>query len=176
MSTHARAYFVVVLLARGVVVRGKIKVMEKYAEWANEPDARRHAAEDALGQHIMQSLQCIMQVHARQYAALIPSASPEEIQSLARKAALDGIYAMVMLLDGVASSSLDENHGVEYSLSARILEFKVKSTEVKVELPQSEDRVVLKSFRPSETENVETIELTPEGDGLCYAFHRWLEE
>lgn len=144
-----------------------------YEQWSVEQDARQYAAEDVFGRHLMQSLENLLHVTAPRYTEMIQTAPAEAVQALARKAALDGVYAVMMLLDGVASSPIDDSHDIEYRLTARILEF--EGPIATVEVPLEEDKsVTLSSFRPAKSECVETIELTA-GDGLCYAFHNWKE-
>lgn len=112
-----------------------------YAHWPREPQARWMQAGNTFGRHLMSA--------ARDYAlARIPaSASPAE-HEVATKAALDAIYGMMMLLDGVAESKIDETHTIRYALVARV-------------------------FASGQREAIEQFELAPEGDGLCLGFHGW---
>lgn len=144
-----------------------------YDQWPVEQEPRQYAAEDVFGRHLMQSLENLLHVTTHRHTEMIQTAPMEEVQALARKAAMDGVYAVMMLLDGVASSSIDDNHYIEYRLTARIMEF--DGPIATVEVPLEEDKsVTLSSFRPAKRKCVETIELTA-GDGLCYAFHNWKE-
>jgi hypothetical protein len=60
----------------------------------------------------------------------------------------------MMLLDGVASSDIDNSHSIEYALQCRIFG------------PDPEGSRKAKVL--------ETIELGPESDGLCGSYHGWL--
>ena len=87
---------------------------------------------------------------ARDYAfERIPDGTPREQRELAEKAALDAIYGVMMLLDGVADTPIDEHHRAEYMLSLRVLS-------------ESGDAPV------------EQFELAPDGDGMCMGFHGWV--
>jgi hypothetical protein len=58
---------------------------------------------------------------ARAYAlSRIPASAGAEAQELARQAALDAIYGMVMLFDGAAPLSVAPDHSAEYVLLAGI--------------------------------------------------------
>jgi len=57
----------------------------------------------------------------------------------------------MMLFDGVIDSRIDEDHGVEFALIARI-------------------------FNEKSREYLEEIELAPDGDGLCMGIHMWEDE
>ena len=87
---------------------------------------------------------------SREYAlGRIPkSATPKE-RELAEKAALDAIYGVMMLLDGVSESRIDKDHVAGYVLFSRI-------------------------FASGQSEPVEELELAPDGDGLCMGFHGWV--
>ncbi|MFM9924704.1 hypothetical protein VLK31_17050 [Variovorax sp. H27-G14] len=102
--------------------------------WRTDPEGRWIDAANTFGHHLMQA--------ARDRAfARIPASATPECRDIARQAALDAIYGVLMLLDGVADSD-----GVRYALQARV--------------------------QPADT--AETIELAPDGDGLCMGFHGWV--
>jgi hypothetical protein len=85
---------------------------------------------------------------ARDYALeRIPEATSEAVRAVAKQAVLDALYGVMTVLEG--SPSIDADHRIQYVLSARIR-------------------------RGSTT--LETIELSPDGDGLCMGFHSWLNE
>ena len=79
-----------------------------------------------------------------------------------------------MVLDGVANSPIDADHGIEWKLQARILRYGGESQVAEVPM-EAGGSVILSSFRPNKTECVETVEVLPDGDGLCYAYHAWKE-
>jgi hypothetical protein len=113
-----------------------------YSDWPADPHHRWVAAGNAFGRHLMTA--------ARDYAfERIPASASPEAQELARKAALDAIYGMMMLLDGVPSSLTGPEHRAEYVLHSRIR--------------SRESGKVLEEF-----------ELAPGGDGLCMGFHGWV--
>jgi hypothetical protein len=113
-----------------------------YASWPSEVHARWIRAGNTFGRHLMAA--------ARDYAfGRIPKDTPPAQRELAEKAALDAIYGVMMLLDGVARSPIDDEHRAEYVLSLRVL-------------------------RESEEAPVERFELAPDGDGLCMGFHGWV--
>ena len=113
-----------------------------YSSWPSEEHARWIRAGNTFGRHLMAA--------ARDYAfKLIPKDALAAQRELAEKAALDAIYGVMMLLDGVARTPIDDRHRAEYVLSVRVL-------------------------RESEGPPVEEFELAPEGDGLCMGFHGWV--
>ena len=113
-----------------------------YASWPSEEHARWIRAGNTFGRHLMAA--------ARDYAfRRIAKDTPPAQRQLAEKAALDAIYGVMMLLDGVAGSPIDDQHRAQYVLSLRVLS-------------ESEDGPV------------EQFELAPEGDGLCMGFHGWV--
>jgi hypothetical protein len=88
---------------------------------------------------------------ARDYAfEQIPDSVTRESRSVAQKCALDAIYGMMMLLDGVADAKIDTSHWAQYVLIARV--------------------------RTERGEPVEEFELAPDGDGLCMGFHGWVAD
>ena len=145
-----------------------------YNQWSNDPCQRQYEAERVFGRALMKNLAYQLKINSNKYAALAPSIPISELEALAKKAAMDGIYAVMMLLDGVASSPIDNQHGIEWVLQARIQKHgdSTRTVQVPIETGRS---ITLHSFRPTGTESVETIELMPDGDGLCYAFHEWKE-
>ncbi len=74
-----------------------------------------------------------------------------EVREAAKQAALDAIYGMLMLLDGVADSKIDKSHAASYVLASRIR-------------------------KSGQSQPVEEFELAPEGDGLCMGFHGWVAD
>jgi hypothetical protein len=113
-----------------------------YSDWPAEPHHQWIAAGNAFGRHLLAA--------ARDYAfGRIPTSASPEAQELARKAALDAIYGMMMLLDGVAASPVGQDHSAEYVLLSRI-----------------------RSRQSGEA--VEQFELAPDGDGLSMGYHGWV--
>jgi hypothetical protein len=87
---------------------------------------------------------------ARDYAAeRIPDSATPEARKVATQAALDAIYGMMMLLDGVADCTIDQSHRFENVLLARVR-------------------------KAGQAEPVEQFELAPDGDGLCIGYHGWV--
>jgi hypothetical protein len=114
-----------------------------YAKWSKDPPSRWVDAGNTFGRHLMTS--------ARDYAfGRIPQGTSAKTREVAEKAALDAIYGMMMLLDGIPRNDIDANHRIEYALEARIID------------------------RRSGDEPVERFELAPEGDGLCIGYHGWV--
>jgi hypothetical protein len=113
-----------------------------YTDWPAETHARWIAAANTCGHHLMTA--------ARDYALQrVPATASREACELVQKAALDAIYGMMMLFDGMASTEVGPDYRVEYVLLSRI-----RSTESDAVLEQ--------------------IELTPDGDGLCMGYHGWV--
>jgi hypothetical protein len=84
-----------------------------FSEWPTDPHARWIEAGNTFGRHLIAA--------ARDYAlGRIAETAAAETRAAAEKAALDAIYGMMMLLDGVADARIDEAHRVEYALFARI--------------------------------------------------------
>lgn len=111
-----------------------------YENWSSEPHARWIDAGNTFGWHLM----CA----ARDYALKrISSHASPDARAAAEQSALDAIYGVMMLLDGVAPAN-SGNARVEYALLARVR--------------------TAGSSSPSEV-----LELAPNGDGLCMGFHGW---
>jgi hypothetical protein len=88
---------------------------------------------------------------ARDYALQrIHKSVSEETRAIATQAVLDALYGVMMVLEGITPNDVDAHHRIQYVLSARV--------------------------RKRQEGTVETIELSPEGDGLCMGFHRWLNQ
>ena len=113
-----------------------------FHKWPRDEHARWIMAGNTFGRHVMAA--------SREYAfEQIPkSATPKE-RELAEKAAVDAIYGMMMLLDGVSESRIDQEHLARYVLLSRI-------------------------FPSGQSEPVDEFELAPDGDGLCMGFHAWV--
>ena len=143
-----------------------------YEQWPDDPFQMQYQAEAALGQALVANLKGRRQFIKRNVAALAPTLTEAELEAIVTEAAFSGIYALLMVLDGVASTDVDAEHGIEWTLQARILKHSAHPGLVEV-ATESGDSVTLGSFRPAATERVETIEVVPDGDGLCHAFHEW---
>lgn len=118
--------------------------MVPFNKWPTDPHARWIQAGNTFGRHLMAA--------ARDYAfERIAKSIPPEVREAAEKAVLDTIYGMMMLLDGVTDSGIDESHVVEYVLFARIQ-------------------------KVNQDGPVEQFELAPDGDGLCIGYHGWVAE
>jgi hypothetical protein len=112
-----------------------------YENWSTEPHARWIDAGNTFGWHLLGA--------AREYAfKRIDKSATAEARAAAERAALDAIYGMMMLLDGVTPAD-SGNARIEYVLLARVN-------------PQERER------------NPELIELAPDGDGLCMGFQGWV--
>lgn len=113
-----------------------------FSKWPSDPQARWVQAGNTFGRHLMAA--------SRDYAfSRIPGSTPPEERKIAQKAALDAIYGMMMLLDGVADTKIDKLHRVEYVLLAQVLQ-------------------------AAHPQPVEQFELAPNGDGLCMGYHGWV--
>ena len=143
-----------------------------YEQWPDDPFQRQYQAEAALGQALVANLKGRRQFIKRNVAALAPTLTEAELEAIVTEAAFSGIYALLMVLDGVASTDVDAEHGIEWALQARILERGVRPDPAEVQT-ETGDSVTLSSFHPAGTERLETIEVVPDGDGLCHAFHEW---
>lgn len=115
-----------------------------FSKWLRDEHSRWIMAGHTFGRHLMAA--------ARDYAfERIPASATAKERELAEKAALDAIYGMMMLLDGVAVSKIDKTHTASYVLLSRI-------------------------FATGKSQPVEEFELAPDGDGLCMGFHDWIED
>jgi len=80
-------------------------------------------------------------------------AIPANISAEARASAMEAIrttiYAVMQLFDGIFVNSIDDEHRAEYVLQMRV---------------RTKQAIL------------ETIELAPDGDGLCMAFHGWWKD
>ncbi len=115
-----------------------------YDQWPTSPHSRWVQVGNTFGRHLMAA--------AKEYAFdRISESVPAADREIAQRAALDAIYGMMMLLDGVADSEIDAAHRVEYVLLAHV-------------------REITESY-----DTVEEFELAPDGDGLCIGFHGWVE-
>jgi len=112
-----------------------------YKDWSSDPHARWIDAGNTFGWHLFGA--------ARDYALKrISKDSSAEARAAAERAALDAIYGMMMLLDGVAPADSGTAR-IEYVLLARVI-------------PQGPDS------------RQELVELAPDGDGLCMGFQGWV--
>ena len=88
---------------------------------------------------------------AREYAfSRIPEGISEQERKTAEKAAMDAIYGVMMLFDGVVGGISDEAFDWEYLLKVRITSRDTQKV-------------------------IEEIELAPDGDGLCMGYAGWKE-
>lgn len=92
----------------------------------------------------------LMQAARDEAISAIPADATERERQLATKAAFDALYGVAQLLDGVADSDIDDDHRIEYALHARV--------------------------RDSEWNEIESIELDPDGDGICMGIHGWWKD
>jgi hypothetical protein len=115
-----------------------------YPKWPKEQHARWIKFGHTFGRHLMES--------ARDYAfqRIDPSASAKS-RALAEKAALDAIYGVLMLFDGIPLNKIGPSHAIDYALLARVRE------------------------HPDGDNPVEVVELAPRGDGLCVGYHMWVD-
>ena len=145
-----------------------------FDQWPTDPFQRGYEAEDALGKALTDNLKGQMQFIKKKCDVIAPALAGNELDAVIKEAAFGGIYALLMVLDGVAPTSIDAEHGIQWSLQAQIQHYGAQTNSVEVSLEQG-GKVTLSSFRPADTKQVETLKVLPEGDGLCYAFHSWKE-
>lgn len=112
-----------------------------YKEWPTDEHARWIKMGHFFGKTMME------EIKGRAEERIDPNISAEA-RMAAEKAIKDTMYGFMMLLDGVTGCDIDEEHGVEFALMARV-------------------------FNSNTREYLEEIELAPEGDGLCMGFHMW---
>jgi hypothetical protein len=114
-----------------------------YPDWPTEPHSRWIAFGHTFGRHLMEA--------ARDYAfQRIPSIASPEQRAPAEASALDAMYGMLMLLDGIPLNKIGPDHAIRYALIARVRQY------------------------PSGANPVEVVELAPDGDGLCLGYHSWI--
>ena len=70
-----------------------------YDSWSTDPQQRWIDAANVFGYHLMQA-------SLKRALERVPATASAECQDIARQAALDAIYGVLMLLDGVADSEL----------------------------------------------------------------------
>ena len=88
---------------------------------------------------------------ARDYAyQRIPADASEETQAVAKDAAFYALYGVMMLLDGITKNEIDPDHRATYVLSLQV--------------------------RDTTGAVVKTVELAPDGDGLCMGIHAWMAD
>ncbi|TYP73188.1 hypothetical protein [Paenibacillus methanolicus] len=112
-----------------------------YKNWPTDEHARWIRMGHFFGKTLMEEVKG----HAKE--RIDPASSVEE-RLAAEKAIRDTLYGFMMLLDGVIDSPIDQDHGVEFALVARV-------------------------FNQDTREYLEEIELAPDGDGLCMGIHMW---
>jgi len=89
---------------------------------------------------------------ARDYALeKIPADASDEARAVAGEAVLNALYGVMMVLEGIPRNYIDTDHRIEYVLTARIRDRHQGNT-------------------------LETVELSPDGDGLCMGYHGWLND
>ena len=145
---------------------------QPFDQWPSDHFERTYRTEDALGHAFVANLEMQMPHIKRKCAALAPALADAELEAVVREAAYHSVYALLMVLDGVAGTPIDAEHGIEWSLQARILQYAGEAQSVEIPT-ESGGSVKLSSFRPSKTERIETVKVIPDGDGLCYAYHGW---
>lgn len=122
-----------------------------FDQWPSDHFERTYQAEDALGTAFVTSLKMQMQFIKQKCAALAPELTDNELEAVVQEAAFGGVYAFLMVLDGVAGTSVDVEHGIEWKVQARILHYSGQSQSVEVPM-ESGDSMTLSSFRPNKTE------------------------
>lgn len=120
-----------------------------YTDW-EEGDDRVYEAERALGVAISQNLEGNLPILKRRLQNAYPSVNFDELDPVLREAAWSGVYYVMMVLDGIAPSSIDEDAIIAWRVDGKIYQIADESKEP-----------------------AETINILPKGDGLCYAFHDW---
>ncbi len=116
--------------------------LRPFDTWPVERHDRSIHAGHTFGMHLMET--------ARDQArAKIPADASQPVREIAEQAAFMAVYGVMQIFDGVASNHIDDQHRVEYVLTARIL----------------------RGGKP-----VEEFEIAPDGDGLCMAIHGWWED
>lgn len=118
-----------------------------YDQWPNDSYQRQYQAEDALGQALAANLNGQLQFIRKNCMAIAPTLTEAEAELLAREDAFSGVYALLMVLDGVAGTGIDANHGIAWALQARILKYGNQSNSVEVSM-ETGNSVTLSSFAP----------------------------
>lgn len=89
--------------------------------------------------------------YARNYAvAKLPADLAGDARAAAEKAVFDALYGVMMILEGIVGGPLDDEHQVRYTLLAHVENRYVKAP-------------------------LTTIELAPNGEGLCMGIHGWFK-
>jgi hypothetical protein len=116
-----------------------------YAEWRPDPTRRWRDAFHTFGHLLM--------AHARDDALeQIPAKVSDETRTIAMKAAVDALYNVMMILEGVVSAQGDESHKIDFALIARVRK------------------------REEPYDVIEEFELAPEGEEpVCMGFHFWTD-
>jgi len=91
-------------------------------------------------------------VHLMKYArdqalSTIPADASQETKAVATEAVRTAIFGVLEMLDGFYRHEIDDRHRAKYALMAHIIE--------------------------DNTRVLETVELAPDGDGLCMGFAGW---
>jgi hypothetical protein len=116
-----------------------------HAQWRVDPDHRWRDAFHTFGYLLFD--------HAlRSAVAEVPASATPETKAVAAKAATDALYNVMMILEGVVGAPGDDQHSIEFALTARVRN------------------------RESPYECVEQFELAPNGnEPACMGFHLWAE-
>jgi hypothetical protein len=118
-----------------------------FAEWPEDKRSRELIVQQWFGRDLM--------AHARDLAVKrIPSTATPEARELATKAALDALYGVMQILDGVTGDPLDEHRAVEFLLLGRVVQ----------------------TGEGGRDEVLEEYEIGPGGEGLCRVFPRWTKD
>jgi hypothetical protein len=116
-----------------------------YSDWRRDAKHRWRDAFHTFGHLLM--------THARDDAIRqIPANAPEETKAIASKAAVDALYNVMMILEGVVGAPGDENRSLEFALVTRVRN------------------------REKPYAVVEEFELAPGGEeSACMGFHFWTD-
>lgn len=122
-----------------------MKKPRAYAKWRKEPEKRWRDAFHSFGHLLL--------THARDQAvAQIPKESSAETREIATKAAVDALYNVMMILEGVVGAPKSVDRSLEFALIARVRE------------------------RAAPYAVVEQFELAPNGEEpACMGFHFWTD-
>lgn len=114
--------------------------MKKFDDWRTDTHERWIDAANIFGAQLFTT------AREEQISNLSESLTERE-RTIAVESIDNTLYAVLMMLDGVADLKLDSKHSTEYSLMQRVFD--------------------------EESKLVSEIELAPNGDGLCMGFHDW---
>jgi hypothetical protein len=116
-----------------------------YDAWPENKDDRWIHAGHTFGMHLMENVR-------DEALEQIPRNASKNARRIAEEAVFNTMYAFMQVFDGIVATAIDDKYQAQYVLNSRIV-----------------------SWDDDGPTTHETIELAPDGDGLCPGIHGWVK-